>query len=198
MQAALNIVWDKLAPGMSKSALPADPIALAELRSFTAGLSLRPSVETAGAASKAEALAASLAGKTYRFGDNWAGLDSMSFDFRADYLELRYRITRKKATGNGLTGPLELPRSSGRRSLRCGYGEWVDGISYVDGQGPKKAACSGAWTAPHVFTMKLFARETPYVTTLAFSFEGERLRVEVKNNVGFEPTKFPALEGGAR
>jgi hypothetical protein len=198
MQVALNIVWDKLVPGMSKSALPADPIALAELRSSTAGLRLRPSVETAGATSKAEALAASLANKIFRFGDNWAGLDTMAFDFRPECLEFRYRITRKKATGNGLTGPLEPPRSSGRRSLRCGYGEWIDGISYVDGQGPKKAACSGAWTSPDVFSMKVFNRETPFVLSLTFRFEGELLRVEVKNNVGFGPTEFAPLEGYVR
>jgi CubicO group peptidase (beta-lactamase class C family) len=191
MQAALNLVWEHLAPGMSDSPLPTDPEAVAELGRFVGGLSLRPPAPSSSGATSVSP------GSVYRFEANRAGLDSLAFDFGAEALELRYRITRKKAAGNGLTGPLRHPRGSGARELRCGYGEWIDGVSYLDGEGPKKAACAGAWTAPDTFTMRLCAHETPFVTSIAFRFEGDRLRVEAGVNVGFGPTKYPPIEGRA-
>ncbi len=197
MQAVLNLAWERLLPGMSGSALPADPEAAAELRGFVAGLALRPPKASSGSGGAALGAAGSRAGK-YRFEGNWAGLDMLGFDFGPEALELSYRITRKQAKGNGLDGPLEPPKGSGNRKLRVGYGEWIDGVSWMDGSGPRKAACAGAWTGPDTFEMKLFNRETPFVLTIAYTFDGAELRVEVRQNVNMGPTEFPAITGIAR
>jgi CubicO group peptidase (beta-lactamase class C family) len=201
-QAALDVVWEHLLPGMSPAALPPDPSGVEALRRFASGLELRPQ---AGAGASARGGSAGGGGSAprvlrYRFEGNWAGLSELSFDFRDDALRLGYRLTRRKAEGNGLTGPLEPPRASGRRSLECGYGRWIDGISYLEGRGPAEAACSGAWTEPGVFTMRHFSRRTPFVTTIAFRFEGDRLRLIAKRNVGFGPADLepPPIEGRAR
>ena len=191
IQAELNLVWDILVPGMAPSALPPDPEGKAELGAFAEGLSLRI---PQGSDKSANAPAR---GRTYRFGANWAGIAAMSFDFGPDALELRYRTTRGKAKGNGLDGPLEIKRCFGTRSLKVGYGEWIDGVSALGDSGPRKAACSGAWTAPDTFTMKIFERETPFVLSIAYRFEGDRVSALVKQNVNMGPTEFPPIEGRA-
>jgi len=189
IQAELNLVWDILVPGMAPSALPPDPEGKAELGAFAEGLSLRVP-QAAGTSANSPAR-----GRTYSFGENWAGIASMSFDFGPDALTLRYRIRRRQAKGNGLDGPLKIKRCFGTRSLRVGYGEWIDGVSALDSSGPRKASAAGAWTAPDTFTMKLFERETPFVLSIAYRFEGDRVSALVKQNVNMGPTEFPSIEG---
>ncbi len=190
LQRPLDLVWDRLLPAFRGENLPPAPEAARALSSFASSLWLRPPsaaqrAMAPGASPAAVPITAPSARKEYSFGDNWAGLRDLSFDFRADRLELGYRV----APG----GPM-VRRGSGRRSLRCGYGQWEDCVSYLEGEGPRQASCSGAWTGPDTFTMRHFARETPFVTTLAFRFQGDSLRVEGKRNVGFGPTEFPAIE----
>jgi CubicO group peptidase (beta-lactamase class C family) len=196
----LDLVWDKLLPGLSDSPVSPNPAATRELGSFVQGLGLRPQkADAAGAGAAGAAYGdAGTGARGYRFEKNWAGLDFASFDFGADALEFAYRIKGRQAKGNGLDGPLELPKSSGKRKLRVGYGEWLEGVSYLDGGVPKPAFASGAWTAPDVFTMKLYAVETPFVISLEFRFEGERLKIAVGQNVNMGLTSFPPIEGVAR
>ena len=197
MQAALTLAWDCLLPGMSKDPLPPDPAAASRLRDYSSALSLRPPVAEPAARAEAAALAGSLSGRSFRFADNWAGLDELRFDFGGDRMEMTYRITRRKAVRAGLADSKDPPRGSGRRKLACGYGEWLEGVSYLEGEGPRKAACAGAWTSPGVFTVKHVSLETPFATTLALRFEGDRVGIEVKRNVGFGPTKLPPIAGRA-
>jgi CubicO group peptidase (beta-lactamase class C family) len=192
MQLPLDLVHDILRPAMAASALPPDPAAAARLASLEAGLSLAPP-----SAPERGATGAASGGRTYRFEPNWAGLASLGFEFGSDRLDLQYRITRSMAKGNGLTGPLR-PRSSGARKLRVGYGEWLEDLSRLEGEGPKPAASAGAWTAPDTFVIEHFARETPFITKLTCSFAGDELLVEVKRNVGFGPIEMPPLRGRAR
>jgi len=48
-----------------------------------------------------------------------------------------------------------------------------------------------------VFTVKLVAPETPFYSTLAFRFDGDRLHVDAEHNVSFAPTRLPSLAGTA-
>jgi CubicO group peptidase (beta-lactamase class C family) len=191
IQTELNLVWDILVPGMAPASLPPDPEGRAELGALEESLTLRVPQ------SAAKSQGAAVGKRTYRSGDNWAGIVSMSFDFGPEALALRYRKTRIQAKGNGLDRPLKAKRCFGTRSLRVGYGKWIDGVSTLDGSGPRKAASSGAWTAPDTFTMKLFERETPFVFSIAYRFEGDRVSVLVKQNVNMGPTEFPPIEGRA-
>ena len=58
-------------------------------------------------------------------------------------------------------------------------------------------AASGAWTADDIFTVKIVAYETPFYSTLAFRFDGERLLLDAEHNVAFGPAKLPQLIGQA-
>jgi CubicO group peptidase (beta-lactamase class C family) len=192
MQAILDLVWDKLVPGLSEGALDPDPAGVESLAAFVADLELKASQAREDKAGLGDA---GMGARSYRLESNWAGLDFARFDFGADALEFTYRITRAKATGDGLHGSLEVRRASGKRVLRVGYGQWLGGVSYLDGSGPRKAYASGAWTAPQVFSMKLALVEAPFVWTIAFRFQGDKLRVEVRPNVNMGPTEFTPIEG---
>jgi hypothetical protein len=56
-------------------------------------------------------------------------------------------------------------------------------------------AASGAWTADSVFTVKLIAPETPFYSTLVFTFDGDRLSFDTEYNVSFGARALPRLEG---
>jgi hypothetical protein len=58
-------------------------------------------------------------------------------------------------------------------------------------------AASGAWTADDVFTVKLALYETPFASTLAFQFDGDRLLLDAEHTVTFGPTKLAQLVGRA-
>jgi len=56
-------------------------------------------------------------------------------------------------------------------------------------------ALNGAWTADSVFALKIVAPETPYYTTMTFSFNGDAVTIDSEHNVAFGPTKLPRLTG---
>jgi hypothetical protein len=59
------------------------------------------------------------------------------------------------------------------------------------------AAASGAWTAADTFTAKICFYETPFIITLTMKFDGDRLLLDSRSNVGFGATKMPQLAGKA-
>jgi len=197
IQAILDLVWDILVPGISKvESLPADPAAAKELAGTLAGLGMAPPAPADP--SRAARPPVSAVRRKYRFGENWAGLDFLSFDFGPDRLRLGYRIRRHASKGNGLDGPLGFYRASGRTSIEIGYGAWIDGVSWLDGEGPKPASASGAWTSEDTFTAKIFMNRTPRVLALAFRFAGDTVTVSASLNVNMGPTSFPPLAGSSR
>src|SRR5262249_4972391 len=72
MQAVLNLVWDKLLPGMRSATLPADETATKELERITRGLALRTPAE-AGTPAK-------VAGRTYAFPANDRKLETIALE----------------------------------------------------------------------------------------------------------------------
>jgi CubicO group peptidase (beta-lactamase class C family) len=194
MQLTLDLVWEHLLLGLRDEALPAGGTSAAELREYLAGLRLRPPEGKAAPSASASSLS-----RAYRLGRNLAGLERLAFHFGPDELELQYRITRHNARlGEARRStPGGFPQAYGDFRLRCGYGSWRPNLANLDGRGMRSCSCSGAWTAPASFSMKSAAVETPFVTTLDFRFEGEALRVEARDNVGFGPTEFPPIEGRA-
>lgn len=195
MQGQLDLFWDRLLPGVPEEPAPSSApgsAAAEELRRVSGSLSMRAPAAAPGSSGGA-------AGRlSFVFEENWAGLSELAFDFGADSLELTYRVARSEPTGHVLSSPLERPRDSGRRRLRCGYGEWIDGTSWLDGEGPKPASCAGAWTDPDTFTLEVFNRETPQVLTLACGFSPSSLRLKISLNVNMGPTEFPSIEGRPR
>jgi len=58
-------------------------------------------------------------------------------------------------------------------------------------------ATSGAWSASDVFQVKILLYQTPYYSTLAFKFDGDRLLLDTEYNVSFGPRNLPQLIGRA-
>jgi hypothetical protein len=95
--------------------------------------------------------------------------------------------------------------ASGESRLPLGVGSWarsrggfsngIDRLLSVPQQ-PQLAAAA-AWTADDVLTVKIIATETPFYSTLAFRFDGDRVVADGEHHVAFGPTKQPQLVGRA-
>jgi CubicO group peptidase (beta-lactamase class C family) len=182
MQVVMNLVWDKLLPGMASSALPENAVAQRELAAKLAGLTVRVS-----RGQPTRPLAARVSGRWYELPENDRGLRAVSLDLapRAPALLVR------TATGETRT-PIGIGSWARNRS---GFSNGIERMLAVPAQ--PSVAASGAWSADSVFTVKLLAPETPFYSTLDFHFDGDRLLLDAEQNVSFGPTKLPRLEGRA-
>ena len=59
-------------------------------------------------------------------------------------------------------------------------------------------AASGAWNGEDTFTVKIVLPQTPFYSTVKFTFDGDRLLIDAEHNVAFGPTKLGQLIGQAR
>jgi CubicO group peptidase (beta-lactamase class C family) len=182
MQGPLNLVWEKLLPAMKKGPLAEDPAARRKLEARLAGLSVRlPSGKPTSS------LAGKVSGKWYTFEKNDRGIQGMA-------LEL-----------DGKSARLVVRTAGGVRQTPIGIGAWTKGRGgfangleqFLSVPANPRMAASGAWTKDDVFTVKVVLCETPFHSTLAFHFDGERLRLDAENNVAFGPTKGAPLVGKA-
>src|SRR5262249_19195909 len=173
MQAVLNLVWDKLLPGLKPAALPDDEAARTKLERRLKGLALRL---PAGAGSPAKVL-----GTRYAFADNRSKLEAITLE------------------GNGEDGSVTLVARIGgaEQRVECGRGVWKKGQAAWDALPRQPVAAGGAWTADDTYTAKLCFYETPFIVTLRLKFTGKELHCASEQNVGFGPTKRPALVGKA-
>ena len=173
MQSVLNLVWEKLLPGMKPSSLPADDEARTKLEQTLKGLSLRPQ-EGSGSPAKAS-------GKKYVFPANERKLETISL------------------AGGGNDGAVTLvTRCDGvEQRIVCGHGVWCKGQAAWGLLPLQPAVASGAWTADGTFTARLCFYETPFIITVHLRFSGMELQYRSESNVGFGATKEPQLVGKA-
>jgi CubicO group peptidase (beta-lactamase class C family) len=175
MQSVLNLVWDKLLPGMSDGPLPADEGADRKLRDRLAGLALPIQKGSDSARAPAD-----VSGKTYRFAANDQKVDSLGLEF-----------------GDGGRDVTLVVRCNGSTAQRlpCGRGEWKKGRLAFGPQREQPAAACGAWTGDGVYTARVCLHETPYLITLRLEFSDGRLRLDPTWNVSFGPAKKGQLVG---
>ena len=173
MQAVLNLVWDKLLPGMKSSALAPDDAAAGKLRLALRGLSLRPAE---GAGTPARGL-----GKRYVFPANEQKLEA---------------ITLESDGKKGLVTLVARIAGSEKRIV-CGRGAWQKGRFAWAKLSEQPVAASGAWTGDDTFTAKLCFYETPYTVTVTLKVSGDELNCSAESNVGFGSTKESQLTGKA-
>ncbi len=176
MQAVLNLVWDRLLPGFQAGALPADPAGAARLRERLAGLRVR-TVE-GGTTSP---VASKVGGKRFVFPAN---------DQKLEWIALR-------PSPDGKRTEVSLRVDGADRTIACGYREWAKGTGAFDAYAGAPASASGAWTAADTFVIRQCLTETPFVLTMALRFSGAEVTLAREMNVGFGPTKKPALTGKA-
>ncbi|MEJ2711447.1 MAG: serine hydrolase, partial [Anaerolineales bacterium] len=175
MQSVLNLVWDKLLPGMQSTSLMPDNEIRMRLRNTLQGLSL-PVVEGSGCPAEVSA-------RKYVFPDlgNERTLETLSIE------------------SDGQEGPVTLVvRSHGvEQRIVCGRGAWQEGRA-TWGQLPRQpiAAC-GAWTEDNTFTARLCFCKTPYIIMVTLTFSEDEVRYNAEANVGFGPTREPERIGKA-
>jgi CubicO group peptidase (beta-lactamase class C family) len=182
MQRVMNLVWDKLLPAMKSTPLAEDSTARRKLELRLADLMMwLPSGQPTAT------LAAKVSGRWYQFPENDRRIQAVALDFSA-------------------ASPALVVRTAGKEARTpIGIGSWAKGRGgftndldqFLSVPVNPLVAASGAWTADDVFTVKLALYETPFYSTLAFRFSGDRLLLDAEHNVAFGPTKLPQLVGQA-
>jgi CubicO group peptidase (beta-lactamase class C family) len=173
MGSVMNLVWDRLVPALTGSALPADAAAQEKL---TAKLSALTMAFPAGAATSARA--SSFAGRRYAFESNRLAIESLALESipAAGDVSIAMRT-------NGLD-----------QRFSAGHNAWRTGELKTTGS-PDPIAASGGWTDENVYTLKVIRYRTPFVTTFQLRFEGDQLKVRAEHNVGAADTRVTELTG---
>ena len=182
MQAVMNLVWNKLLPAMKEQALPEDAAARAQLQAKLSKLTLR-----VVAGRPTSPLASKVSGRWYDVPANDRGIRGLMLDLGASAPALVVRTS---------AGELRTPFAFG--AWAPSSGGWTNGIDRMLSVTPSPAlAASGGWTADSVLTVKISAPETPFYSTMRFTFDGDRLLLDGEHNVSFGPPKQKQLVGTA-
>jgi len=175
MQQVLDIVWDKLLPGIqSPNPLAADESLRQRLESTLKGLTVRPA---AGSAKPSSAIT----GKRFVFPANARKLEAIALESDKD------GTTTITARVDGKDQRLVCAKD-GWKKARFGWGKLAD----------QPIAASAAWCEDDCFTAKVCFYETPYILTFKLKFSGEEVKMDSEMNVGFSATKEPQLVGKAQ
>lgn len=178
MQPPLNLVWEHLLPALGNDPLPADAAAQAALTTRLSSLGI-----PAPTGASASPLAARIAGRTYRFEPNPLRLASMQLTFDADGCVNHLKFSRRSVHIKGRWGSWHASRT------RLGFAPFD--------QVPMAVAAACTWTAPDVLRLDARYIETPFVHTWNCRFSGDQVVIEMRQNVGFEPTLTFQLTGHA-
>ena len=173
MQAVLNLVWDKLLPGINEQTLAPDNDAEQRLKDSLAKLSL-PFPE----GDIDSALAGSIDKQRYEFADNDQKIQGISLEKNSD-------------------GSFTLITASegSEHRIVCGNKAWIKGTAQLGGFAAQEVAASGAWTSESEYTLKLCLYATPFCLTTRLQFKGDEVLLDTEANVGFGTTKRPQIVG---
>jgi CubicO group peptidase (beta-lactamase class C family) len=174
MQSVLNLVWEKLLPGLGASKLPRDEAAQDQLRRTLKNLSLRSPEGLAALPETAD----KIFGHKYLFPANARNLESIALESKQP------DATTLVARFNG-----------NEERIECGHKAWRKGQAAWGAQKSQPVAAVCAWTAADTFTAKIALSETPFVYAVSLKFSGAELRYSNKPNVGFGPAGEPELVG---
>jgi CubicO group peptidase (beta-lactamase class C family) len=177
MQAVLNSLWDRVLPAIKDRRLPADRAAWQRLSAKLASLSL-PTVE----GSRITPTLTRIGGRPFAFDANEQKLESLSIEAGTDSDAV----------------VLSLTQAGVSTRIPCGFRSWRQARGPF---GPLRdealAACAG-WVSEDALTVRVCARETPYVADIRLRWAGDQVTYEFETNVGFGGTRRPALTGRAR
>jgi len=179
MQAVLNVMWDKLLPGIETKKLRANNAANQQLKEKLAHLEVRkPEGSPAPSAAKAF-------NRKFAFSENDQKIESVTLS-RSD---------------SGKTLTLTMQREGKEVKIPCGYEEWKKSRAPLYGgrlaQFPDEPTAGAFAWKDDTCVIKLCAYETPYLTGLTLKFDGDQMTLNSESNVGFGPTKRPQLTGHA-
>lgn len=172
MQAVLNLIWDKLIPGMSKEALPENSDANNSLVRLLGSLQLPtvPGIATSG-------FTAAI-GKTIKFDNNSDKIESISV-VASD--------SGKQALQFNIAGEMT--------TVPVGQIGWHRLKSRWGSNQEQQLATSAAWTSDNQCKLKVCFVETPFVQTSQLTFEIGQVTLETEFNVAFGSTNKTKLVG---
>jgi CubicO group peptidase (beta-lactamase class C family) len=176
MQAILNAAWEHLLPAMESNTGSKSE---SDLKRRLSRLAIAPPVGKPESPDGKK-----FSGRTYRFDANPQKIRSITFDFS----DRRCSLT--------------LEDEQGAHKLTASFSSWIRGefpypVQLPTEKSPKKVAARGAWAADDTYTLKLCFYETPYVQSMAFRFNGDKVSVKSKLNVAFGPVDRPEIVGTA-
>lgn len=180
MQKVLNLVWDNLLPEFKSTALKADQSVNRKLLEKLKALEVKtvPGRKTSG-------LSAGINGRWYTLEKNDRGLTEVSFEDGPSTTTIRFRTS---------TGESSVAAEPGRWHIA--KAAWSNGLDQLLSVPEKPmVASTGAWTSEDTFTLKLLLPQTPFYSTLRFSFSGDGISLESEHNVSFAPTKQAIIVG---
>jgi CubicO group peptidase (beta-lactamase class C family) len=151
MQHVLNLVWDKLLPGIKQGHLAKDSSSETALKSKLKGLTI-PAVENVSANA-----APAILGKKFSFSENEEKIESITFI--ASEGEGTATVIRVKGTDYTLPFKTNWTRS------RTAYGFLAE----------QPVATSGGWTSKDTFSFKICFYETPFELSGTCKVNGEEL-----------------------
>lgn len=171
MQVVLNLVWEYLLPAMESTPLPetsVDQRAL-EKKLSSLALALPEGLEV-------DPITAKVSGIRYELEQNGFNFTETSLSFNED----RCVIT--------------IQDNTTVYEIDCGIGKWLESEVPLAGNLSRVAAC-GAWSGNAAFTVDIRFIETPYCNTVTYTFEGDRLLLEINTNVSFDPKEPQLIKG---
>lgn len=178
MGAVLDAVWTHLVPALGNN-LPPDAEGVRDLELRLGRLAWAPPVS---GTSDLEATV----GRRYVLEANALGIKELRLSFAEKTLTLRV----------------------GNLTLEAGRGAWHEAPSNLLAPwtfaGPPRpttptpTVSAFGWTGPRTLTLRCRTIETPFVHTLKFTFDRNRVAIEGGANVAFGPKNLPRLVGVAR
>jgi hypothetical protein len=176
MGAVMNLVWQVIVPALENDRpLAADAAAQQKLTAKLTGLSLpMPAIK-----SKAS-MAQNVAGRRYVFPANPQNTEVVTFH------------PAVAGQDQGIT----IRINGFEQTLSAGNGKWVKG-EWRTATETEAVALSGAWTADHIYTLKVVRYRTPFNTTYTLRFAGDELLLDAEQNAGFGDRKSTQLIGKA-
>lgn len=167
MQTILNIVREKLFPGIYAKELPSNNTPAENLRHILKNLRLLP---PQGRFISPEAQG--ISGQVFRFKQNNGNLYSLKLDFNVNSLTYVLRnVGGRLSTHN----------------LNFGVGTWVEGIATLNAFAPSKVTTSGVWISDNSFILTICQYEKPFMITLSFCVEDKEVNFVYQVNVSFSP-----------
>lgn len=173
MASVMNLVWDRLVPALTPSALPPNPDAVRALTTKLAGLTLKPQT---GSATSPRAKA--IAGKRFVFGSNPLSLEAITVD---------------SVSPNGDVS-LTMRMAGVDQRVTAGHNAWKKG-AFMQGPAQDVIAASGGWSADDTYTFKIVRYRTPFAATHRLRFAGDQLLVTSEQNVGPADSRITELQG---
>lgn len=170
MQGVLDLVWSLLLPAMSDSAMPADPLALAELNEKLSGLQI-----AAPAPASTGTFAADLTGKTYRLDSNIRNATSLTFQITEGQAKVVFGSANTSDTlamGNGKWVFSQTSRKGPYLVARA--------KNSLEGLPPFKVAAAYTWQSDSTLELTLRYIESPHTERILCTFAGDDVAVDFK------------------